>query len=246
MLFSRQHLMKRRRASSDSIEKVRSSPHQWTNIIGYIMTVLNNADLALRIAPRNNLPGADDLFVHKFNELFQAGQYSKAAKVAAMHRKASWYPANDTEVTAGGSDLGTGCVSEGECPSKVVQRFAETGQFQKIILYSKKVGYLPDYIQILRQVVRVAPDQGPVVIQMLVADGEQPLAHVAQIFDEFMEANLVEQCTAFLLDALKHNRPTEGALQTRLLEMNLITAPQVADAILGNEMFSHHDITHIA
>ena len=37
----------------------------------------------------------------------------------------------------------------------------------------------------------------------------------------------VQRCTAFLLDALKNNRPAEGPLQTRLLEMNLMAAPQV-------------------
>ena len=39
---------------------------------------------------------------------------------------------------------------------------------------------------------------------------------------------MVQQCTSFLLDALKNNRPAEGALQTRLLEMNLMTASQVS------------------
>lgn len=47
-----------------------------------------------------------------------------------------------------------------------------------------------------------------------------------------MEYNLIQQCTAFLLDALKNNRPSEGPLQTRLLEMNLMHAPQVYFAIL--------------
>lgn len=42
-----------------------------------------------------------------------------------------------------------------------------------------------------------------------------------------MEGNLIQQCTSFLLDALKNNRPAEGHLQTRLLEMNLMQAPQV-------------------
>ncbi|KAJ9588906.1 hypothetical protein L9F63_017784 [Diploptera punctata] len=67
-----------------------------------------------------------------------------------------------------------------------------------------------------------------------------------QIVDIFMEQNMVQQCTAFLLDALKNNRPAEGPLQTRLLEMNLMSAPQVADAILGNQMFTHYDRAHIA
>lgn len=61
-----------------------------------------------------------------------------------------------------------------------------------------------------------------------------------------MEANMIQQCTAFLLDALKNNRPSEGPLQTRLLEMNLMHAPQVADAIMGNQMFTHYDRPHVA
>jgi len=42
---------------------------------------------------------------------------------------------------------------------------------------------------------------------------------------------MIQPCTAFLLDALKNNRPAEGPLQTRLLEMNLMYAPQVCLAI---------------
>ena len=168
----------------------------------------------------------------------------------------------------------------------MIQCFAETGQFQKIVLYAKKVGYTPDYVYLLRSVMRVNPEQGAQVnaricftpgfvslssqifaqfAGMLVADAE-PLADITQIVDVFMEQNMVQQCTAFLLDALKNNRPAEGPLQTRLLEMNLMAAPQVclldlfklqicflfniclqvADAIMGNQMFSHYDRAHIA
>lgn len=44
------------------------------NIIPYITNVLQNPDLALRIATRNNLAGAEDLFVRKFNTLFQVSK----------------------------------------------------------------------------------------------------------------------------------------------------------------------------
>lgn len=53
------------------------------NIIPYITNVLQNPDLALRLAVRNNLAGAEELFARKFNNLFAAGNYSEAAKVAA-------------------------------------------------------------------------------------------------------------------------------------------------------------------
>jgi clathrin heavy chain len=130
-------------------------------------------------------------------------------------------------------------------PNKVIMCFAETGQFQKIVLYAKKVGFEPDYITLLRNVMRVNPEAGSQFASMLIQDDE-PLADVSQIVDVFMESNLVPQCTAFLLDALKNNRPNEGPLQTRLLEMNLLSAPQVADAILGNQMVTHYDRAQIA
>jgi clathrin heavy chain len=64
--------------------------------------------------------------------------------------------------------------------------------------------------------------------------------------DVFSSLNMVQQATSFLLDALKDNNESYGHLQTKLLEMNLLHAPQVADAIIGNEMFSHYDTPYIA
>uniref|UniRef100_A0A1B6FIJ1 Clathrin heavy chain n=4 Tax=Proconiini TaxID=565685 RepID=A0A1B6FIJ1_9HEMI len=282
------------------------------NIIPYINTVLQNPDLALRIAVRNNLAGAEDLFVRKFNTLFQNGQYAEAAKVAANAPKGilrtpqtiqqfqqvptpagqtspllqyfgilldqgqlnkyeslelcrpvlqqgrkqlleKWLKEEKLECSEELGDLvkqadptlALSVYLRANVPNKVIQCFAETGQFQKIVLYAKKVGYTPDYMFLLRNVMRVNPDQGVGFAQMLVQD-EEPLADINQIVDILMEQNLVQQCTAFLLDALKNNRPSEGPLQTRLLEMNLISAPQVADAILGNQMFTHYDRAHVA
>ncbi len=56
---------------------------------------------------------------------------------------------------------------------------------------------------------------------------EEPLIDLTQVVDIFLEQNLIEECTAFLLDALKNNREDQEHLQTRLLEMNLIQTPQV-------------------
>ena len=58
--------------------------------------------------------------------------------------------------------------------------FAETGQFQKIVLYAKKVGHTPDYIFLLRNVMRVNPETGKQFAMMLVQDDE-PLADVGQV-----------------------------------------------------------------
>ncbi len=52
-------------------------------IIPYILTTLNNAELAFKLASRGNLPGADDLYIKQYQQLFQSGQYGEAAKIAA-------------------------------------------------------------------------------------------------------------------------------------------------------------------
>jgi hypothetical protein len=43
------------------------------------------------------------------------------------------------------------------------------------------------------------------------------------------------------LDELKNNKPSEGPPETRLLEINLMAAFQLANAIMCNKMFSHYD-----
>lgn len=217
------------------------------NIIQYINSKLSNADLALRMASRNNLPGAEDLFVRQFNQLFSSGQYSEAAKVAASAPKGilrtpqtiqrfqqvpvpagqtspilqyfgilldqgqlnkyetlelcgpviqqgrkqlieKWLKEDKLESSeelgdlVKGSDptLALSIYLRAKVPNKVIQCFAETGQFQKIILYAKKVGHTPDYIFLLRNVMRLNPDQGAQFAQMLVADDE-PLADINQV-----------------------------------------------------------------
>ena len=53
------------------------------NIVPFIQNTLGNAELAYRLSARCNLRAADQLFVARFAELFQSGNYSEAAKVAA-------------------------------------------------------------------------------------------------------------------------------------------------------------------
>lgn len=57
------------------------------NIVNYTTNVLQNPDLALRMAVRSNLAGAEELFARKFNTLFAQGNYAEAAKVAASAPK---------------------------------------------------------------------------------------------------------------------------------------------------------------
>lgn len=290
--------------------KVLSVSIDEVNMIPYVAQQIQNPDLALRLATRCNLAGAEELFVRKFNLLFGNGNYTEAAKVAATAPKGilrtpqtiqkfktcptqpgttpplllyfnilldqgnlnkyetlelcspavqqgkkqlveKWLTEGKLDCSEELGDLikpvdiniALSVYLRGNVPHKVVQCFAETGQFDKIILYAKKVGFEPDYLFQLRQVLRTNPEMAAKFAEMLVTQGKsgEPLVDINQIVDCFVEVNAIQPVTSFLLEVLREDKPEDGHLQTRLLEINLHAAPQVADAILGNKMFHHYD-----
>lgn len=210
-----------------------------------------------------NQPGSLSPILQYFGILLERGSLNKyeslelAKPVLVQGRKhllEKWLKENKIECSEELGDivrqhdmnLALSVYLRANVPNKVVACFAETGQFNKIVLYAKKVGYTPDYAALLQHIVRINPEQGAEFASSLVGDESGPLVDVERVTDIFMSQNMIQQATSFLLDALKDNKPEQGHLQTRLLEMNLVNAPQVADAILGNEMFTHYDRPRVA
>jgi len=60
-------------------------------IVPYILTTLNNTELAFKLASRAGLPGADDLYVQRYQQLFQSGQFDQAAQIAANSPRVSYF-----------------------------------------------------------------------------------------------------------------------------------------------------------
>lgn len=118
---------------------------------------------------------------------------------------------------------------------------AENRQYDKILAYAKTVGYSPDYASLLYNIARTDPDKASEFASSLTNDENGPLIEPEKVVDVFQSQNMIQQATAFLLEYLKNNREEDAALQTRVLEMNLVHAPQVADAILGTNMLTHYD-----
>lgn len=281
-------------------------------VIPYILNNLGNASLALALASRGGLPGADNLYQQQFNQLLNSGNFNEAAKIAANSPRGilrtqetvqklksiqappgqvypilqyfstlldkgslnkfesielarpvleqdrlplleKWMTENKLEcseelgdiVRARNLNLALSIYLRANVPFKVVAAMAELGHYDKIVPYCQKVDYTPDYTSLLQSMVYSNPDKAAEFATQLVNQKVSGL-DLERIVDIFLSQNHIQQATAFLLDALKDNLPEQGHLQTRLLEMNLLKAPQVADAILGNDMFSHYDRTRVA
>eukprot|EP00011_Vannellida_sp_DIVA3-517-6-12_P006730 CAMPEP_0114634276 /NCGR_PEP_ID=MMETSP0168-20121206/15897_1 /TAXON_ID=95228 ORGANISM="Vannella sp., Strain DIVA3 517/6/12" /NCGR_SAMPLE_ID=MMETSP0168 /ASSEMBLY_ACC=CAM_ASM_000044 /LENGTH=1681 /DNA_ID=CAMNT_0001845973 /DNA_START=191 /DNA_END=5236 /DNA_ORIENTATION=+ len=285
------------------------------NIVPYVCRQLNDIPLAIEIASKNNLPGADELFVRQFQNLFSQGNYQGAASVAAESPKGllrttqtiqrfktapavpgqpsplfQYFsvlleigPLNNIEslelarpvLQQGRKELldkwlqedKIGCSEElgdlvrqvdvilalkvyykAEVKNKVIACFAETGQYDKIIVYAQKVGYQPDWIFLLQNIINANPPGALKFATMLVTAPDGPLVDVNAVVDAFMQRSMIEEINSLLLDVIgKESKEEHAALQTRLLEINLVNGyAKVAAAILANDMLKHYDRAYIA
>ncbi|KAF3660335.1 Clathrin heavy chain 1 [Capsicum annuum] len=302
-------------------------------IIPFVSGQLNNLELAVNLAKRGNLPGAENLVVQRFQELFAQTKYKEAAELAAESPQGilrtpdtvakfqsvpvqagqtppllqyfgtlltkgklnafeslelsrlvvnqnkknlleNWLAEDKLEcseelgdlVKTVDNDLALKIYIKARATPKVVAAFAERREFDKILIYSKQVGYTPDYLFLLQTILRSDPQEA---LEDLQKSGGAPsstkLGCSYEHVPRFMELpcspieqaalafslwsfhrNMIREATAFLLDVLKPNLPEHGYLQTKVLEINLVTFPNVADAILANGMFSHYDRPRIA
>ena len=283
-------------------------------LVPYIMNTLRDNQLAISLAGRMNLPGADQLYLAEFERLMGAQDVAGAAKLAAKApqgilrntqtiQRFQQIPAqpgqpqpvfqyfstllekgklNSIEsielarpvLQQGRANLLTKWLQDDklECseqlgdllvstdlemalsvylranvPEKAINCFAQRGEFDKLVTYAAKVGYRCDYGSMIQQLLHQNP-QGAVEFakKLATADGG-PLVNIQVVTDVFLGMKRVQECTAFLLEALKENQPSQSDLQTKLLEINLLGgSPQVADAIMQNKMFSHYDRQYIA
>lgn len=283
-----------------------------TTVIPYLLQN-SNQELAVKLASRAGLPGADNLYQNQFEQLFAQGNYQEAARIAAnsprgflrtpetinrfnsvpaqgsglsvimqyfgmlldkgqlnryesvalikpvlqqnrKHLLDKWMSEGKLESSEELGDLirpydlemALKVYREANVPSKTVAALAETGRTDEILPYAQQTGYQPDFTSLLQHLVRTNPDKGSDFATQLANNPGGPLVDINRVTDIFMSQNMIQQATAFLLDALKDNLPEQADQQTRLLEMNLMHAPQVADAILGNEMFSYYDRARIS
>lgn len=217
-------------------------------VIPYILRTLNNTDLAIKLASRANLPGADDLYQRQFATLFQSGQYSEAAKVAANSPRGilrtaqtieqfkqvpvqpgvmspilqyfgillergklnkfeslelakpvlvqgrkqlleKWLKEDKIDCSEELGDivrqhdmtLALSVYLRANVPNKAIACFAETGQYNKIVVYAQRVGYTPDYPNLLQHVARTNPDQATEFATMLIKNESGPLIDLERV-----------------------------------------------------------------
>jgi len=142
------------------------------------------------------------------------------------------------------ANLGLSIYVRAGAHQKAINCFIETGQVERAVAYAKKVGYQADFSMIMRNMVATNPEAAVPLAKNLL-DNKPPLVDINVVVEVFLQHNKLQEITSILLDALKANLPEQAHLQTKLLEMNIMNAPQVAEAIFQMRMFTHYDKKYI-
>lgn len=223
---------------------------------------LRTRETVARFAAAPAAPGATSPLLQYFGTCLQRGRLNAfeslelAKLVVAQNKKAlldGWLAEDKLECSEELGDLVYPLDAElalrvyvkGRASGKVVTAFAARGEMDKLAAYCEQTGYAPDYVYLMQHMLRVNP-QAAVALALVVAAKVPPPLDVNGLADLFLQRNMVREATSFLLDVLKPDVAEQGALQTKVLEINLVTFPNVADAILANNMFSHYDKPRVA
>ncbi|THG03500.1 hypothetical protein TEA_021259 [Camellia sinensis var. sinensis] len=219
-------------------------------IVPFVSGQLNNLELAVNLAKRGNLPGAENLVVQRFQELFAQTKYKEAAELAAespqgiLRTPDTVAKFQSVPVQAGqtppllqyfGTLLTRGKLNAFESLelSRLVVNQNKKNLLENWLAEDKlecseelgdlvKVGYTPDYLFLLQTILRSDP-QGAVNFALMMSqmEGGCPLDYNT-ITDLFLQRNLIREATAFLLDVLKPNLPEHAHLQTKQMECLVI------------------------
>ena len=282
-------------------------------IVGYLADQLKNVELALAIAKRANLPGAEGLVKIQFQNLFAAQHYKEAAELAAespqgilrtketvesFKRVPAQPGAQSPLLVYFGKILTSSSLNEFESvelgrlvltqkkkplldkwykegkltPSeelgnlfkdeqdwetalaifracgasgRVVEVLAAKGDFEELMTYTQSSGSHPDYTFLLQKLMMDNPDAAVNLAKMISRQPGPPI-DLNTMADLFLQRQMVKEATAFLLDVLQGDDAKHAALQTKLIEINLMNNSQVADAILANGTLTQYDKPRIA
>lgn len=134
-------------------------------------------------------------------------------------------------------------------PEKTILSLLQLGEFNRTIEYAATVNFQPNWGALVGQLHRFNREQAKEFASMLV-NRSPPFVAPQVVVDIFMSQNDAESTTSFLLDFLtqRGDQPEDAELQTRLLEINLMSNPNIAEAIFDSDQFNftHFDKNRIA
>lgn len=206
------------------------------------LNAVESLELTRPILQKNNQQGLE-----RIKEWITAGKLEPTEELGDLLKNHSLQLALSVYLRAHVHEKVIGCfLSLG---AQAQDEAAAKENFSKILAYSKRYEFYPDYNLLVQQLLRVKSQYTKEFALLLLQDADGPKIDLHTTVDNFIRAGDIKAATSILLDYLQRrgDRAEDAELQTKVLEINLLHAPQVADAILESEdyQFTHYDRTKI-
>ena len=133
---------------------------------------------------------------------------------------------------------------DGQIHRKVVQILNEQGRMDEATKYAQAKGIPIDYSESIRSMMDINPE-GALQFAKKLYEKDKNL-NVHQIADMFLQRNRIQEFTSLLFDCMRENKPEDGPYQTKVLEVNIMIAPQIVESILQMKIWRLYNKPKIA
>ena len=122
-------------------------------------------------------------------------------------------------------------------PNVKMQALMRQGRVDEALKLSTSGQGQPDWLSLIRGMVQTNPDAALNVAKKAAQSG----ANIYQIAEIFLSNNRIQELTGFCVESMKDNKSDDAQWQTKVLELNLMGFPQVADAIFQMDIWKIYD-----
>lgn len=223
--------------------------------------LLRNADTIAKFKSLPQVPGQPQPLLIYFQKLLEKGKLNKLETIelcgpvlaqGKIDLVKTWASGNKLESCVELGDmisrfdkvLALKIYSESEAHGKVIAILNEQGRLQEASDYAAKNNFQIDYAEQLRNMVEVNPEGALSFAKKLYEKNKNMNIH--QIADLFLQRNRIQEFTSLLFDCMRENKAEDASYQTKVLEVNIMIAPQIAESILQMKIWKLYNKPKIA
>lgn len=224
-------------------------------------TLLRNADTINKFKGLPQVPGQPQPLLIYFHKLLEKGKLNQLETIelcgpvlaqGKIDFVRNWVNTGKLEncgelgdmIAKHDKALALKIYTEGKVHNKVVQLLNESGRIDEAMKYGTANGIAVDPSESLRAMMDVNPEGALVFAKKLYEQNKNLKVH--PIADMFLQRNRIQEFTSLLFDCMRQNKPEDAPYQTKVLEVNIMIAPQIVESILQMKIWNLYNKPKIA
>lgn len=224
-------------------------------------TLLRNEQTIQKFKSFPQMPGQPQPLLIYFQKLLERGKLNKLETLelcgpvigqGKIDLVRNWVTSNKLEpcvelgdmVNKQDKNLALKIYQDGKFHDKVVAIYNELGRIDEAMKYAQLNGVQVNVAESLRSMIDMNPEGALQYAKSLYQKDKN--INVREIADMFLQRNRIQEFTSLLFDCMRENRAEDANYQTKVLEVNIMIAPQIAESIMQMKIWNLYNKPKIA